>query len=46
MIRKVCCSDDFTIMEMVGGLNGRPHVLEYIFSSELPVSVFLVGLIR
>ena len=45
LIRKVCCSDDFTIMEMVGGLNGRPHVLEYIFSSKLSMSVLLVGLI-
>ena len=45
-IKKVCYSDDFSIMEMVGGLNGHPHVLEYIFSGALCIPVLLVGLIR
>ena len=46
LINKVCYSDDFSVMEMVGELNGRPHVLEYIFSGTLRIPVLLVSLIR
>ena len=45
-INKVCYSNDFSVMEMVGELNGRPYLLEYIFSGALRMPVLLVGLVR
>lgn len=32
-VERICYHSDSSITEMIVGLNSRPHILEYIFSS-------------
>ena len=43
-VERACYHDDSSITEMIVGLSDRPHILEYVFSSTLCMSLIRMGL--
>jgi len=46
LIKAACSLDDSSIREAIVGLDSRPHVLEYIFSSTSCMHVLAVDLME